>query len=437
MVDPMTVPVEAEELLEEEDDLSVEEPSKDSKNQVSAVSILVLSVIVAVFITTVYVFFSFSLPAILANENWLTLTGRTIVLLAIGFSIPYGLLLFLIFRLAGTFFNRFYIPPEETRSSDLIMSRLYGYGSRVPIRSETLATKDSWLNWWGGPAGLVVHDGFAVYLEKGNRFSRVLGPGIEHIERAETVKAIVDLRPIMRNGLVKAWTKDGIFIQLSVKMECQIGHESRKGDGSDNLVYPFNADDVKKAVERTAVRFNRDKNSLVETNWVDGVWGKVSGFLATYISSHTVDELFLAEWGPSQMLSQNASRKVFQDLNRGLVDYGACISNLQITNFGIPEEVNRQRIQTWEAGRQSMETITLGQTRAYEIREREKARAEAEQEIIASIARDMEKMDLDRLQETILLSLSGILDQSLSDPFTRTLVTNETLDTLEKLKKLL
>ena len=84
-----------------------------------------------------------------------------------------------------------------------------------------------------------------------------------------------------------------------------------------------------------------------------------------------------------------------------------------------------------------METITIGQTRAYEIREREKARAEAEQEIIASIARDMEKMDFDRLQETILISLSGILDQSLSDPLTRTLVTNETLDTLEKLKKLL
>jgi hypothetical protein len=84
-----------------------------------------------------------------------------------------------------------------------------------------------------------------------------------------------------------------------------------------------------------------------------------------------------------------------------------------------------------------METITIGQTRAYEIRERERARAEAEQEIITNIAKEMERIDFDRLQETVLLSLSGILDQSLSDPFTRTLITNETLDTLEKLKKLL
>jgi hypothetical protein len=319
----------------------------------------------------------------------------------------------------------------------MIVSRLSGYGPFVPIRNEKLSPNHEWLNWWGGPAGLVVHDGFAVYVEKGNRFSRIIGPGITHIETTETVKSIVDLRPIVRKGVVKAWTKDGIKIQLDVMMECQIGHESNKPDEPDNLVYPFSSDDVKKAVERIAVRFDRDKNSLVETTWVDGVWGKGQGFLATYISSHTVDELFLAEWGPSQMLSQNASKQVFRDLNRGLIEYGARISNLQITNFTIPEEVNQQRIQTWEAERQSLASITVGQTKAYEIREREKARAEAEQEIIASIAKDMEKIDFDRLQETILLSLSGILDQSLSDPFTRTLVTNETLDTLERLKKLL
>jgi regulator of protease activity HflC (stomatin/prohibitin superfamily) len=433
----MAFTVEVEELLEEEEDLPIEENSIVTKKQVSTMSIIALSLLLAVLITTIYIFFTYSLPTILSNENWLVLTTRTIVLLAIGFSIPYGILLFLILKLTGTFFDRFYIPPEETKSRDLILSRLNGYGSRIPIRSEKLSPAHSWLNWWGGPAGLVVNDGFAVYLEKGNRFSRVIGPGISYIEPAETIKAIVDLRPIMRKGVVRAWTKDGIHIQLDVRIECQIGHESKKENGSDNLVYPFYADDVKKAVERTAVRFDREKNSLTESNWVDGVWGKVQGFLAGYISSHTVDELFLAEWGPSQMLSQNASRKVFQDLNRGLVDYGACISNLQITNFGIPEKVTDQRIQTWKAERQSMASITIGQTKAYEIREREEARAEAEREIIASIAKEMEQIDLDRLQETILLSLSGILDQSLSDPMTRTLVTNETLDTLEKLKKLL
>lgn len=434
----MAVPPDEVEFLEEEQDgFPLEDSTLVNKKGVSGLTIIAIAAAIAILVGVTYIVFSFSLPRILPDLNWFVVTVRTFILLLMGVSVPYLVVLYLISRNASTFFDRFYAPPEGTESRDLILSRLYGYGPRVPIRGEQLSQKHSWLNWLGGPAGLVVNDGFAVYLEKGNRFSRVIGPGITHIDMAETVKTIVDLRPIVRKGLVKAWTKDGIKIELEVSMECQIGHETYKPDEPANLVYPFNPEDVKKAVEKTAVRYNAEKKTLMESNWVEGVWGKVQGFLATYISSHTVDELFLAEWGTSQMLSQNASKKVFQDLNQVLIEYGARISNLQITNFSIPEEVNRERIQTWKAERQSNETITIGQTKAYEIRERERARAEAEQEIIANIAKEMERIDFDRLQETILLSLSGILEQSLSDPFTRTLVTNETLDTLEKLKKLL
>lgn len=433
----MTVPLEQEELLDETEVTSTEETSSIARKGPAGLTVIAMAAAIAILLSATYIFFTFSLPRIENDVNWLVRSFQIFILLLAGLSIPYFGILYLISRLTTTFFDRLYSPPEGTQSRDLILSRLYGFGSRVPIRGEQLSENSSWLHWLGGPAGLVINDGFAVYLEKGNRFSRVLGPGIVHIEPAETVKTIIDLRPIVRNGVVKAWTKDGIKIQLEVRLECQIGHETSRPGESSNLVYPFNPEDVKKAVEKTAVRFNPERKQLVEANWVDGVWGKVQGFLATYISSHTVDELFLAEWGTSQMLSQSASRKVFLDLNKSLEEYGARVSNLQITNFTIPPEVNQQRIETWEAERQSMETITIGQTRAYEIRERERARAEAEQEIIANIAKEMERIDFDRLQETVLLSLSGILDQSLSDPFTRTLITNETLDTLEKLKKLL
>ena len=395
------------------------------------------AVLIAVIISAVYISFSFIIPGQLGQEDWLIPTFRITFLLIIGLCIPYYVMYYLLSRVTGQFFQRFYNPPEGTDSKDLILARLSGYGSRIPIHSDHLELSQSWLKWLGGPAGLIINDGFAVYLEKGNCFSRILGPGKPHLELGETVKAIIDLRPIIREGAVNAWTKDGIQIELKVRLETQIGHEAYRSNGSENLVYPFDPEDIQKAVEKTFVRVDPASKSFAESNWVDGVWSKVKGFLSTYISSHTVDELFLAEWGTSQMLSQSASRKVFQELNQNLIEYGARISNLQITSFNIPEEVNRQRIQTWEAERQSVETVTIGQTKAYEIREREKARAEAEQEIIANIAREMERIDFDRLQETILLSLSGILDQSLSDPFTRTLVTNETLDTLEKLKKLL
>ena len=60
-------------------------------------------------------------------------------------------------------------------------------------------------------------------------------------------------------------------------------------------------------------------------------------------------ESFLAEWGPSRCFPRMRPSRSFGTLNRGLIEYGARISNLQITNFTIPEEVNQQRIQTWEA----------------------------------------------------------------------------------------
>lgn len=113
------------------------------------------------------------------------------------------------------------------------------------------------------------------------------------------------------------------------------------------------------------------------------------------------------------------------------------ILNLQISNINIPEDVKRQRLDTWGAEKQSITTITEGQIKAYGIRTREKARAEAQRDIIAAIAEELEKIEPTHLQESLLMTLSDILNQSLSDPWTRTYITSEALNTLEKINDLL
>lgn len=354
--------------------------------------------------------------------------------------LPFVILAFVLiclFEAARTFFNNVYLPPDSVDKTGVILHRLFGSASSVFIRGDKLDPKYDWVQWLGGPARLVVYDGFAVYIEQGYRFSRIGGPGITLLDSTETIKAIADLRPIVRPGVVKAWTKDGIRIQLNVRMECQILPEEKTQDSSAKLVYPFNETAVKKAIERTAVRYDHEKKALDESNWVDSVWGRAQSHLASYIFSHTVDELFLAEWGSSQIMSRDESIRMLQQLNKGLVDSGARILNLQITNITIPKEVEQQRVEMWRAGKESITTKSGGQAKAYEIRALEKAHAEAERDIIAAIAEGLERIDPARLQESLLLSLSGILDQSLSDPLTRTHITNETLVTLEKLKNLL
>ena len=57
-----------------------------------------------------------------------------------------------------------------------------------------------------------LYHGFAAYLEYGNTFGRVVGAGvpIPILDNRETIKAVVDLRPQIREFDVNGWTKDGI-----------------------------------------------------------------------------------------------------------------------------------------------------------------------------------------------------------------------------------
>ena len=91
----------------------------------------------------------------------------------------------------------------------------------------------------------------------------------------------------------------------------------------------------------------------------------------------------------------------------------------------------------WEAERQSIATIIDGRAKAFSIRTREEARAEAQRNLILAIAEGLEKNRSKQFAEPLLLSLSGILDESLQDPLARSYLAKESLDTLEKLQKLL
>jgi hypothetical protein len=99
--------------------------------------------------------------------------------------------------------------------------------------------------------------------------------------------------------------------------------------------------------------------------------------------------------------------------------------------------VTKQQEENWKAERQGMATVIDGQAKAFNIRSREKARAEAQRDLILAIADGLEKNTSGNYAEPLLLSLSGVLDESLQDPYIRATIAGETLDTLEKLQKIL
>ncbi len=358
-------------------------------------------------------------------------------------------------RLASRFFSEFYRPPEGINPFKIIYYRLFGK-SKLPeplnmfsqfkyiiARDGELDKKDKWPAWaacnLGGPIRLIVFDGCALYLERGNCFSRVVGPGenIPFLEWHETIKYVIDLRPKVKVDAFDVWTKDGIKIKLTIQIECRIGDPS-KNDPANGIVYPYDPLAVKKAIERYSLRWpNRQEGEPSEFTWTDAAWGQVTGIVPGYVGGRMLDDLFIADRQGGQILSPEAFREVFERLNRATNNFGVFITDFQILKVDIPEEVYEHQKEQWKAERQSIATIIDGQAKAFSIRAHEKTRADTQRDLIVAIAEGLVKNKDGQFSEPLLLSLSSVLDESLKDPLTRAYLARETLETLEQLQKFL
>jgi regulator of protease activity HflC (stomatin/prohibitin superfamily) len=356
---------------------------------------------------------------------------------------------------ASEFFINFYHPQEGIDPAEIIKYRLNGKFKLPPpfnmifqfkyimAREGGIVKADEWPAWMarvlGGPLLLIVFDGCALYLERGNLFSRVVGPGDKtpFLEWHETVKYVVDLRPKIREDKFDVWTKDGIKIELKARIECRIG-DPKKKDPDGQLVYPYDPVAVQKAIERYALRWPTcPEGEPSEFTWFDAAWGQVTGIVPDYISSRMLDDLFVASRNGGQILSPTALQEIFDKLNKSTNGFGVFITDFQILEVKIPKEVEESQKEFWKAEKQGRATIIDGETKAYRIKTREEVRAEAQRNIILAIAQGLEKNRDGQFTEPVLLSLSGVLDESLREPLTRAYLAKETLDTLEQLQKIL
>ncbi|MEW6401283.1 MAG: SPFH domain-containing protein [Chloroflexota bacterium] len=375
-----------------------------------------------------------------------------------------GILLFVLFllilympamRATAGFFTRFYLPPKEVDPEKLISYRLFGKSKLPPpfsmffpfpyviIREGEIDKKGTWPAWtvrhMGGPIMMIVFDGFALYLERGNRFSRVVGPGekVPFLEWYETIKYVVDLRPKVKTDSFDVWSKDGIKIKLAAQMTCRIGDPSNN-DPSTNLLNPFDPAAVKKAIERYALRWsNRLDGDPEEFTWVNAAWGQVTGIVPGYIGSRMLDDLLMAERQNGQILSPDVMKDLIGKLNVATNAFGVFITDFQIQQMNIPPEVFEHQKDFWLAKGQGIATVKDGEAKAFSIRAREKARAEAQRDLIVAIANGLEKTADGQYTEPLLLALSSVLDEGLGDPLMRAYLARETLETLEQLRSTL
>jgi hypothetical protein len=373
-----------------------------------------------------------------------------------------------IFNAALGFFNALYKPPENTNSSKLIRRRLFGvppvppplnailhYPFVVAVNGE-IRKDDEYTKWLGGPASLVILDGTALYLERGSRFSRVVGPGIVFLDKYETIKETVDLRPQTYENKVEAWTKDGIKVEFVAKIICQISDPDQgmaskdlvpvsvKDDGSvsgeNTPMYPCPHLSVRKAVEWTKVKRSvnaKDQSEeLYQSKWLEGAWGRVQGVLANYVSKRHLEELFVStsQGFAGKILSTQEREKIRSELDLTLlIDAGVSLLDMQIEKFTIASDVHEKRIEKWMTEWKVKAEIREGKMGAEGDKSIENARAEAQRSLILQIADELSKADPDTLYDSALLTLSRILEQNQGDPYASAYLN----DAIEKIKEIL
>ena len=369
-----------------------------------------------------------------------------------------------IFKQASELIHNIYQSKADDNVSALIRRRLLGIPPLPPPLNTivsypaVLITKpdleeDHWMRWLGGPAILVIYDGFAAYLERGNKFSRVVGAGFPPpvLERFEKVKEIVDLRPQTKNGYVEPWTKDGIRIKLTLRAEIQINASVEAMEKSSNFRYPFDPLAVKAAVEYTSVRLMDGK--LQEQTWLDGAWGSITGAINAFVAGHSLDELFVAPKTNNhtsanhlnnetpenieQIFSQKITEQVISDVRKRLQPNGIDVLSIQITQLEVPPKIQDLRTRYWESARLKISAQRNSRAEAERIRARELAHAEAQRMMLTTIMTKLENVEASDLTESLILSLSGILDQNLEDPIIRPLIAKESFAVLDRVKKLL
>ncbi|RJP52804.1 MAG: hypothetical protein C4583_06055 [Anaerolineaceae bacterium] len=370
----------------------------------------------------------------------------------------------------------FYNISNEIDFESLINRRLYGIppenpvastpsGAFIVINSDKLEEKFSWVYYLGGPIKLIIYDGYAVYLERGNTFSRVVGSGIVFMERYETIRDIIDLHPQIKTIEIDAWTKDGIKLTLHVRVTCQIlsaedagaSHEKDSSPESEKRSYPFYDKAVQAAVETAAVFLGKD-GQPEKYNWVAGVCGNLEGHIREHVYSNTINDLLRGGEitqngfetrvqqfqalnygrGAKQLFSNELRDLLLKKVNTDVENLGCRLVDIQVINVDKSRIVDQQWEQNWRAEWTRRNIITAGEVEAYKIRTKEIAHAEAQKDMIIAIARGLEKMGTKHnMSEPLLLSLSGMLENSLVDPYVRAALPRETLETLEKIKVML
>ena len=268
----------------------------------------------------------------------------------------------------------------------------------------------------GGPGYVIIRPGNVVLFEHLTNPSSVRAEGMHFISRFESIKQIANLED--QHGYIeklRAITRDGVWVvakdihyRYRLWSSHKLGGENIR---STHVPYPYSVQAVRN------MTYNRAMRSDGLTSWAAAVQIVFEGEIQNYIRTHTIDEVTAPRTENAnprgdihRLYASSNIRNAFKNSGVQLLWYG--IGNLEAES----EKVNDQRVETWSAGWRGQADVTRASGQATAEVNREKARAEAQAQILQGIVRalnDIRNMGPDRdrnMQDVFLFRVAQLLE---------------------------
>jgi len=250
---------------------------------------------------------------------------------------------------------------------------------------------------FGGPGILVVGEGNAVVLERGGKFSRVLGEGTYRLERGEWFKRPVETKGIhdLRPGggppldVEKVMTKDGVPLEFKILGRCHLerkaetdarpasrydGAESSSPVIGENSQYPIYQATILKAVYKTG-----------DSGWKTAFPTRAVSPLRDAVAKYTLGEIMgMSEAGQGPASGREVVRQIEAEVKaavgQGPLGQGIVLDFVAILDITVPEKTQKAMEDRWAEPIQSRLSLQEAQ-----IKRREKI-AESEGKAASIIA---------------------------------------------------
>jgi hypothetical protein len=274
----------------------------------------------------------------------------------------------------------------------------------------------------GGPGFALIRPGSALLTERLENIGLVRAQGGHYISRFESIQQTVDLKDQHWQAEPSlAISKDGMLVTVQeFDVIYRLWGNRREGGitgRSPDAPFPLSV----RAVRNLAYNRNMIQNGEI-TDWGMAVQFAVDGEVLNFIRRNPVDAVTAPQPGeePRQVINRAVQAP---GVRNALQRIGTELLWVDIGHITVDDPVERERIQTWGSRWEGEAALLRARGEAARGALVEKARAEAQAELLNRIAEEFEELGMmddtpDRTARLFLIKMTQVLED-LRRPYTQ------------------